>query len=33
MVNLISAQRAYELNAKLVTTADEMLRQTNQLKR
>jgi flagellar basal-body rod protein FlgG len=26
MVNLISAQRAYEINSKVVTAADEMLR-------
>jgi flagellar basal body rod protein FlgG len=25
-VNLISAQRAYEINSKVVTAADEMLR-------
>lgn len=33
MVNLIVAQRAYEMNAKAITTTDEMLQQANQLKR
>jgi flagellar basal-body rod protein FlgG len=33
MVNLITSQRAYELNAKVVNTADQMLQQANQLKR
>ncbi len=32
-VNLITAQRAYELNTKVVTTADQMLQQANQIKR
>ncbi|MCR5784380.1 MAG: flagellar basal-body rod protein FlgG [Eubacterium sp.] len=32
MVNLIVAQRAYELNSKAITTSDEMLQQANQLK-
>lgn len=33
MVNLIIAQRAYELNSKAITTSDEMLQQANNLKR
>jgi len=33
MVNMIMAQRAYEISAKGVTTADEMLQIANQLKR
>ena len=33
MVNLITAQRAYEVNSKVVTTADQMLSQVNQIKR
>ncbi len=33
MVNLISAQRAYEMNSKAVQAADDMLSQANQLKR
>lgn len=33
MVNLIVAQRAYELNSKAITTTDEMMSQANQLKR
>lgn len=33
MVNLIIAQRAYEMNSKAITTSDEMLQQANQLKR
>jgi flagellar basal-body rod protein FlgG len=33
MVNLIVAQRAYEMNSKAITTADDMLGQANQLKR
>lgn len=33
MVNLIIAQRAYQMNSKAITTADEMLEQANNLKR
>jgi flagellar basal-body rod protein FlgG len=33
MVNLIVAQRAYEMNSKVITTSDEMLEEANQLKR
>ena len=33
MVNLIVAQRAYELNSKAITTADSMLDTANNLKR
>ncbi|MCI9437349.1 MAG: flagellar hook-basal body protein [Lachnospiraceae bacterium] len=33
MVNMIVAQRAYELNSKAITTSDEMLQQANNLKR
>jgi len=33
MVNLITAQRAYELNSKAITTADEMMSIANNLKR
>jgi len=33
MVNLIVAQRSYEINSKAVKTADEMLAMTNALKR
>ncbi|HSV31351.1 MAG TPA: flagellar basal-body rod protein FlgG [Atribacteraceae bacterium] len=33
MVRMISAQRAYEVNAKAITTADEMLQISNNLKR
>ena len=33
MVNLIVAQRAYEMNSKAITTSDEMMSQANQLKR
>lgn len=32
MVNLISAQRAYELNSKAITASDEMLQQANNLR-
>ena len=33
MVDMISAQRAYEINARAITTSDEMLQQANNLKR
>jgi flagellar basal-body rod protein FlgG len=33
MVNMIIAQRAYELNSKAITTADSMLETANNLKR
>lgn len=33
MVNLIIAQRAYEMNSKAIQAADEMLGQANQLRR
>lgn len=33
MVNLIVAQRAYEINSKVITTSDDMLNTANQLKR
>lgn len=33
MVNLIVAQRAYELNSKAITTTDEMMQQANNLRR
>ena len=33
MVNLITAQRAYELNSKAINASDEMLQQANQLYR
>jgi len=33
MVNLITAQRAYEVNAKAVQAADEMMAQSNNLRR
>ena len=32
MVNMITAQRAYEINSKSVTTSDEMLKEVAQLK-
>ena len=32
MVNLIVAQRAYELNAKAITASDQMMQQANQLR-
>lgn len=33
MVNLITAQRAYELCSKAITTSDTMMEQANSLKR
>ena len=33
MVNLIVAQRAYEMNSKVITTSDDMLQTANNLKR
>jgi flagellar basal-body rod protein FlgG len=33
MVNLIVAQRAYEVNSKAIQASDEMLQNINQLKR
>ena len=33
MVNMIIAQRAYEINSKSIQTSDEMLSRVNQLKR
>jgi flagellar basal-body rod protein FlgG len=33
MVRLITAQRAYELNSKAITTSDEMLQVANNLRR
>ncbi len=33
LVNMISAQRAYEMNSKTITMADEMLQTVNRLKR
>ncbi|WP_400201604.1 flagellar basal body rod C-terminal domain-containing protein, partial [Candidatus Methanarcanum hacksteinii] len=33
MVNLIIAQRAYEMNFKAIQASDEMLGQANQLRR
>ena len=33
LVNLITAQRAYEINSRTVQTADEMLQITSNLKR
>jgi flagellar basal-body rod protein FlgG len=32
ITNLISAQRAYEMNSKVITTTDQMMQTTNQLK-
>ncbi len=33
MVNMITAQRAYELNSKAITASDEMMQQANNLRR
>ena len=33
MVNMITAQRAYEINSKAIQAADEMLQTANALKR
>ena len=33
MVNLIVAQRAYEVNSKVITTSDSMMETANNLKR
>ena len=33
MVNMIVAQRAYEMNSKAITTSDEMMQIANNLKR
>ena len=33
MVNMITAQRAYETNSKVIQTADDMLQLANNLKR
>jgi flagellar basal-body rod protein FlgG len=33
MVRLITAQRAYELNSKAITTSDEMLQTANNIRR
>ena len=33
MVNMITAQRAYEINSKAIQAADEMLQMANNLKR
>ncbi len=33
MVNMIAAQRAYEINSKAIQTADQMLQTANQMKR
>ena len=32
ITELVSAQRAYEMNSKVITTADQMLSTINQLK-
>jgi len=33
MVKMITAQRAYEMNSKTITTSDEMMQMANNLKR
>ena len=33
MINMIVAQRAYEMNSKAIQASDEMLSQANQLRR
>jgi flagellar basal-body rod protein FlgG len=33
MVNMIEAQRAYEINSKAVQSADEMMQMANNLRR
>ena len=33
MVNMITAQRAYEINSKAIQAADDMLQAANNLKR
>ena len=33
MVNMITAQRAYEINSKAIQTADDMLSTANNLRR
>jgi flagellar basal-body rod protein FlgG len=33
MVNMITAQRAYEVNSKIIQTSDEMLQMANNVKR
>jgi flagellar basal-body rod protein FlgG len=32
MVNMIIAQRAYEINSKAISTSDQMLQQASELK-
>ena len=32
ITNLITAQRAYEMNSKVITTTDEMMTTTSQLR-
>ena len=32
MVNMISGQRAYEINSKVIQTGDQMLQQTNNIR-